>query len=214
MRRSSSASPPTQSRLGAAPRAVVLHFDQSVTITSRAIEVFSAAGHKVSGPAVSADSGRVVRAAVHGLSRGKAYTVRWRATSSDGHTGSGVYTFGIGVAPPPPTEAYGSSGPSWTDDAARWAFFVALALLVGTIGLRLLVLREPLPSTAVEPPLRALDRGWDRGAQRRDCCVRDASRGRTPGPVRRPPLRRPVADCDEDPIRDRLRRDDAWLRGS
>ena len=71
--------------------------------------------------------------------------MRWRATSSDGHTGSGVYTFGIGVTPPPPTEAYGSTGPTWTDDAARWAFFVALALLVGTTGLRLLVLREPLP---------------------------------------------------------------------
>ena len=77
--------------------------------------------------------------------RGESYTVRWRATSSDGHTGSGVYTFGIGVTPPPPTEAYGSTGPTWTDDVARWAFFVALALLVGTIGLRLLVLREPLP---------------------------------------------------------------------
>ena len=54
--------------------------------------------------------------------------MRWRATSADGHTGSGVYTFGIGVTPPPPTEAYGSTGPGWADDAARWAFFVSLAL--------------------------------------------------------------------------------------
>ena len=73
--------------------------------------------------------------ALKGLQPGKSYTVRWRATSSDGHTGSGVYTFGIGVTPPPPTEAYGSTGPTWTDDAARWAYFVALALLVGSIGL-------------------------------------------------------------------------------
>ena len=71
--------------------------------------------------------------------------MRWRATSSDGHTGAGVYTFGVGVTPPPPTDAYGATGPTWTDDAARWAFFVALALLLGTTGLRLLVLREPLP---------------------------------------------------------------------
>ena len=35
-------------------RAVVLRFDQAVTITPRAIEVFTADGHKVSGPAVSA----------------------------------------------------------------------------------------------------------------------------------------------------------------
>jgi copper transport protein len=116
-----------------------------VTTTAGAIEVFSAGGRRLSGAAVSGDQGRVVRAPLEGLRRGESYTVRWRATSSDGHTGSGVYTFGIGVTPPPPTEAYGSTGPTWTDDAARWAFFVALALLVGSTGLRLLVLREPLP---------------------------------------------------------------------
>jgi copper transport protein len=137
--------PPTQSRVATPPTAVVLRFDQTVTITPRAIEVFSASGKKLSGPAATSGGGRVVSAHLTGLHRGEAYTVRWRATSSDGHTGSGVYTFGIGVTPPPPTEAFGATGPTWTDDAARWAFFVALALLIGTIGLRLLVLREPLP---------------------------------------------------------------------
>jgi copper transport protein len=140
-----SISPATQSRVDVPPKAVVLRFDQGVTMTAGAIEVFSAGGHRVSGAAVSGDQGRVIRAPLDGLRRGESYTVRWRATSSDGHTGSGVYTFGIGVTPPPPTEAYGSTGPTWTDDAARWALFVALALLVGSIGLRLLVLREPIP---------------------------------------------------------------------
>ena len=141
----SSSSPTTQSRVGAPPRAVVLRFDQVVTITPRAIEVFSASGRKLSGGAVLGDHGRVVRVALHGLERGESYTVRWRATSSDGHTSAGVYTFGIGVTPPAPTDAYGSTAPTWTDDVARWAYFVGLALLVGTMGLRLLVLREPLP---------------------------------------------------------------------
>lgn len=138
-------SPAAQSRLGAPPKAVVLHFDQRVTMTAGAIKVFSTGGRLVSGEAVSGDHGRVIRAPLLGLRQGQSYTVRWRATSSDGHTGSGVYTFGIGVTPPPPTEAFGSTGPTWTDDGARWAFFVALAVLVGSIGLRLLVLREPLP---------------------------------------------------------------------
>jgi copper transport protein len=138
-------SPATQSRLDKPPTAVVMRFDQTVTITPRAIEVFTADGRKVSGAAVSIAGGRGMRVALSGLHRGEAYTVRWRATSSDGHTGSGVYTFGIGVKPPPPTEAFGSSGPGWSDDAARWAFFVSRALLLGTIGFRLLVLREPLP---------------------------------------------------------------------
>ena len=137
--------PPTQSRLDTAPRAVVLRFDQSVTITPQAIEVFTAGGKKVSAAAVSSPSGRVISAQLSGLKRGQAYTVRWRATSSDGHTGSGVFTFGIGVTPPPPTEAFGSTGPGWSDDAARWAYFVSMALLIGTMGLRLLVLRTNVP---------------------------------------------------------------------
>ena len=140
------------------PKAVVLRFDQTVTTTARAIEVFSAAGRRVSGPAEPAANGRVVRAPLRGLRRGEAYTVRWRATSSDGHTGSGVYTFGIGVTPPPPTDAYGSTGPTWTDDAARWAFFVSLALLVGND--RDASTRPPraAPGAAVQSPLRACRR--------------------------------------------------------
>lgn len=141
----SEAVPATQSRVETPPTEISLRFDQSVTITERAIEVFTADGRLVSGPAVARDRNRVVTAPLRGLRRGEAYTVRWRETSSDGHTGSGVFTFGVGVEAPPPTEAYGATGPTWSDDAARWAYFVALSLLLGTLGLRLLVLRESLP---------------------------------------------------------------------
>ena len=82
-------SPATQSRLDKPPTAVVMRFDQTVTITPRAIEVFTAGGRKVSGPAVSTSGGRGVRAPLTGLKQGEAYTVRWRATSADGHTGIG-----------------------------------------------------------------------------------------------------------------------------
>ena len=202
-------SPPTQSRLDAPPRAVVLRFDQAVTTTPRAIEVFAADGRKRVRHAVAAGGGRSVRVSLSGLRKGESYTVRWRATSSDGHTGSGVYTFGIGVTPPPPTEAYGSTGPTWTDDAARWAFFVALALLVGTVGLRLLVLREPLPPRLSNRLYGLAAAGGIADTQRRDRGVRDAGRRRAPAPVRRSSLRRPLADRDEDAFRRRLRRDDA-----
>lgn len=139
------ATPATQSEVASPPREIVLRFDQSVTITDRAIQVFASDGRLVSGPSTSSDRDRRVTAPVKGLVRGEAYTVRWRATSSDGHTGAGVFTFGVGVTPPTPNEAYGSTGPTWTDDAARWAYFVSLALLLGTLGFRLLVLREPVP---------------------------------------------------------------------
>jgi copper transport protein len=44
------------------------------------------------------------------------------------------------VPAPPPTEAVGASGVTWRDDVARWALFFSLALLVGVVGIRLLVL--------------------------------------------------------------------------
>jgi copper transport protein len=137
----SGAVPATQSSLGHAPRNVTLRFDQVVTMTPSAIVVVSADGRPVSGPAMSIEEGRGVSAPLRGVRDGEAYTVRWRATSSDGHTASGVYTFGVGVAAPPPTEAYGATGPTWSDDVARWAYVVALSVLLGTLGFRLLVLR-------------------------------------------------------------------------
>jgi copper transport protein len=77
-----------------------------------------------------------------------AYTVRWHAISSDGHVVSGVWTFGVGVAAPPPTEAYGASGPTRTEHVVRWAYFLGLMLLVGGLGFRLLIVRGPLPPRA------------------------------------------------------------------
>lgn len=142
------ATPEVQSRAESAPREVTVRFDQSVTATSRAIEVFATDGRLLSGEAVTRDLGRLVAVPVAGLARGAAYTVRWRATSADGHTVTGVFTFGVGVEPPPPTEAVGASGLTWKDDAARWAVFVALSLFVGVLGVRLLVLPK-----VVEPAL-------------------------------------------------------------
>jgi len=140
----SQTTPAVQSRVDVTPRVVVLRFDQQVGIIPHTLEVFAKDGRRVSGsPTFGADH-RVVRAAIAGLVRG-GYTVRWRVLSSDGHVGSGVYTFGYRAVAPPPTEAYGASGPTWADDFARWGLFVSLAVLLGSLGVRLLILREPLP---------------------------------------------------------------------
>jgi copper transport protein len=136
--------PAIQSRLDVAPKDVVLRFDQSVGIIPHTIEVFAQDGRKVSGPPRFGVDHRVVLARITGLVRG-GYTVRWRVLSSDGHVGASVYTFGYRVSAPPPTQAYGSSGPTWADDFARWGLFVSLALLLGSLGIRLLVLGEPVP---------------------------------------------------------------------
>jgi copper transport protein len=132
--------PGEQARVETPPIEVVLRFDQTVAAPPDALVVYAADGRRVSGAVRQSDGGMVIRVPVRGLVRGEAYTVRWRELSADGHVGTGVFTFGVGVEPPPPTEAVGASGMTWRDDVARWALFAALALLIGVVGIRLLVL--------------------------------------------------------------------------
>jgi copper transport protein len=137
--------PVTQSRVDRPPTEVRLRFNQPVTITSNAVEVLAPDGTVLSGTARIEDHGYVVVAPVSRLRDGHGYTVRWRVIGEDGHSPAGVFTFGVGVNAPPPTEAVGASGTTWRDDLARWGLFGALALLIGPLTLRLLVLRGPVP---------------------------------------------------------------------
>jgi copper transport protein len=139
------AEPATQSRVESPPTEIRLHFNQPVTVTSNAVQVLAPDGTILSGTAKVEDDGLVVVAPVSRLIRGLGYTVRWRVIGSDGHSPAGVYTFGVGVAAPPPTEAVGSSGTTWRDDVARWALFGALALLVGPLVVRMVILKGVVP---------------------------------------------------------------------
>jgi copper transport protein len=150
-----SATPATQSRVQAPPTEVRLTFDEPVSIFASAVLVLAPNGAVLSGKATSLDGGKTVVTPVKGLRRGVAYTVRWRVTSSDGHSPAGVFTFGVGVPAPPPTEAVGASGATWRDDLARWGLFAALALLIGPLVVRLLVLRGAVPP-ALELRVHAL----------------------------------------------------------
>jgi copper transport protein len=137
--------PAYRQRVQSAPHAVRIRFDQRVKALSNSIEVVDARGHRVSGTSRSAPDTRKIFVPLRTLPRG-AYTVRWHAISGDGHVVSGVFTFGVRAAAPPPTEAYGSSGPTRTEQVVRWLYFLALALLLGGLAFRLIVLRGPLPA--------------------------------------------------------------------
>ena len=76
------------------------------------------------------------------------YTIRWYALSSDGHTVSGVYTFGIRTAAPAVFQAFGSTGPTRTEDVVRWLYFLSLAFVVGGMAFRLIVLPKTMPPAA------------------------------------------------------------------
>ena len=139
------ATPATQSQVRDAPTEVRLGFTEPVTVAPGAIQVLGEDGTVLSGAASVSADGRLVTAPARGLRSGSWYTVRWRVTGTDGHSPAGVFTFGVGVAPPPPTEAAGARGTTWRDDVARWALFAALALLVGPLTVRLVVLRGEIP---------------------------------------------------------------------
>jgi copper transport protein len=141
--------PGFQQELASPPRVVRLQFDQSVQFP--VIQVLSnVTGRNYAGAAHTGD--RTMYAPVRRIPKG-AYTIRWHALSSDGHVVSGVWTFGVGVKAPPPTEAYGASGPTGTENVVRWLYFLSLALLIGSLGFRVLCLRGVAVSPRVEKRL-------------------------------------------------------------
>lgn len=139
--------PSYRQRLDEPPRTVWVRFDQGVKAFPNSIVVTTADGTVVSGATRSDADPDTMRVTLRTLAKG-AYTVRWHALSSDSHTVSGVWTFGYGVPAPPPTEAYGASGPTRAEDFVRWAYFLALALLVGGLGFRLVLMPGPWPARA------------------------------------------------------------------
>ncbi len=138
-------SPAFRERLSSSPPTVVLLFDQYVKAVPGSVRLYSST-RSIGVTRVRSD-GRHLEASLPRLPRGP-YTVRWHALSGDGHVVSGVFTFGVRAAAPPPTEAFGASGPTRTENVVRWLYFLALALLVGGLGFRVLVLRGPLSPRA------------------------------------------------------------------
>jgi copper transport protein len=134
-------SPAFGTRVDQSPTVVRLTFDQSVDALPNAIKVYSAHGAILSGVSRLSGDKRSIFVPVKTLRRG-GYTVRWRAISADSHVVAGVFTFGVKMPAPAATDAFGSGGPTTAEDVIRWLYFVALALLAGGLGFRLLIVRE------------------------------------------------------------------------
>lgn len=135
-------SPGFEQRLSASPRSVTLSFDQYVETLPHAIRLYSTRS-ELPVPQIR-NHGLTLVASVPHLRAG-GYTIRWHALSGDGHVVSGVFTFGVRTKAPPPTQAFGASGPTRAEDVVRWLYFLSLALLVGGLGFRLIVARRRLP---------------------------------------------------------------------
>ncbi len=134
-----STTPHFRKELQQGPATIQLHFDQYVKLISpNAIKVLNSHGKDFAGSAHT--HGTNIIATVRRLPAG-GYTVRWQAISADSHVVSGVWTFGVRVPAPAVEDAYGAGGPTRTEDVVRWLWFVGLALTIGALGLRLIVLR-------------------------------------------------------------------------
>jgi copper transport protein len=138
--------PANEQRLPSSPRFVRIEFDQTVVLVPRSLRVLDAGGQSLAGAPRLAEDARAIVAPLPRLSRG-GYTVRWQALGADGHVVAGVFTFGVRAKAPEATAAYGVSGPSGAENAARWLVFASLALVIGGLGFRLLVLRGPVPES-------------------------------------------------------------------
>jgi copper transport protein len=139
--------PSFRQELRSGPATIRLHFDQRVKVIGRGIQVLNADGKNFAGPSRVSGSDEV--ATVHALPRGP-YTVRWQAVSADSHVVSGVWTFGVRAPAPNVEDAYGAGGPTTQEHVVRWLWFLGIALAIGALGLRLIVLRGLAVPRALE----------------------------------------------------------------
>lgn len=131
-------SPQFGSEVESAPTRIVLHFDQDVKLLPGSVRVLDGTGRNFARRSYLEQ--RTLVAPIARLGTG-AYTVRWHAISADSHVVSGVWTFGVGVPAPAVGDAFGAGGPTRTEDIVRWLWFLGLALTIGALGVRLVVLR-------------------------------------------------------------------------
>jgi copper transport protein len=140
----SASSPSREQRLDTSPRLVRIEFDQTVGIVPNSLRVFDMSGRSVGGAAFAMGEKVIAAPLPRRLTRG-GYTVRWQALGGDGHVVAGVFTFGVRAKAPEATAAFGARGPNGAENAVRWLAFAALALVIGGLGFRLLVVRGPVP---------------------------------------------------------------------
>jgi copper transport protein len=131
--------------LAAGPRVVRVVFDDGVRVKSGIKAIRNDGGASVLAGKARIVGGKTLLIPLRpGLHDGD-YTVLWRVVSDDGHTISGVTTFGVGAGRAPPTPALSAgNAPSTKDVVSRWLLFVGLLTAVGAAFFRFAVGPVPL----------------------------------------------------------------------
>ena len=122
--------PADRAVLASPPRVARFVFDDPVRIAS-GIRAVRNGGESVLGgsPHVIGSKNLVIPLKITGDGD---YSVLWRVVSDDGHTDSGVISFGVGSGRAPPTPSLSASaGPSARDVVSRWLVFAGLLIAAG-----------------------------------------------------------------------------------
>jgi copper transport protein len=142
--------PADRARLVRGPRAVVVRFDDTVTVGAGNAVVDNASGASVLGGEPRA-RGRVLTLPLGPQLGGGDYSVRWSIVSDDGHLERGVLAFAVGAAAPTPRSILGASVPlTWSDIVLRSLYYLGVLAAGGTTLVGLLLSRR-LGSALLRP---------------------------------------------------------------
>ncbi|MCA9918933.1 MAG: CopD family protein [Anaerolineales bacterium] len=142
------------------PDNLIIQFNEPIVPELSHIDLLTQGGEQVeTGPLQIIDAnGRTAAVALPDLNQG-AYLVSWQVLSGvDGHTTSGTFSFGYGVAATAVTsESTVTAQISPLSATARWLTLTGIALLVGLFAFRLLVWNPIVADVDLEAEEEALD---------------------------------------------------------
>jgi copper transport protein len=124
--------PAADTAVSDAPQAITLMFNEPVSIASDAIVVLDKDGRTVPmGAATTARGGQLVLARPVAPLRPGSYTVRWRATGTDGDLVEEEFRFGVGYALTAAMPGAERPPIAWLSAAFRWLLFAGFAIAFG-----------------------------------------------------------------------------------
>ncbi|MCP4415742.1 MAG: c-type cytochrome [Chloroflexi bacterium] len=142
------------------PDNLIIQFNEPIVANLSRVEVLTQAGEAVAiGPLELIDAdGRTLAVSLPELDQG-AYLVSWQVLSTvDGHTTSGTFSFGFGVAATAvSTESTVTAQISALSAAARWLTLTGIALLMGLFAFRLFVWNPIVADVDLEVEEEQLD---------------------------------------------------------
>jgi copper transport protein len=131
--------PSDGSVLAVQPTLIAAQFDESVGVSGDSLRVFSPTGDRVdNGTTTHGAQDEIITVTLRSGLKNGTYTVAWHVISADSHPVSGAFTFSIGAPSrtsvnPATIVTRASVFEGVVYGAARWAAYLAFALLAGSI---------------------------------------------------------------------------------